>query len=226
MSDFPLLIRALVWVVMAILFAFSKLMWRWSVEDADKLLKRGKTGVVIICNHTSMAEVVSIVTFLYFSGHRVRPIFKSEFAKARIVEWAFSRVGGIPVDRGTSDMKALRRAQHALKQGEDILIFPEGTRIRSDDQQSSVHGGFALIAQMAKAPVAPLAVCGFRDITPLGKRFMRPRTCWIKAGDQLLLDSAPADLKRKERLAWFENLSWSCVLELRNSLRSKHPGRF
>lgn len=63
-------------------------------------------------------------------------------------------------------MKCLRAAQHALQRGEDVLIFPEGTRIRSREIKPEVHGGFALIAQMGKAPVNPLAICGWSDITP------------------------------------------------------------
>ncbi len=224
--DNPALVRALIWVVMGILWVFSKLMWRWSVQDNQKLLERGNTGAVIICNHTSMAEVVAIVPHLFFSGRRVRPVFKSEFAKTKIVTWAFSRVGGIPVERGTADMKALRRAQHALQRGEDVLIFPEGTRVRSDDQKAEVHGGAALIAQMGKAPIVPIAVCGFRDITPLGKKLMRPVRCWIAAGDAVSLTDAPTGLKRKERLSWLETESWRRVIELRDALREAHPGRF
>lgn len=153
----PALIRGTVFVVMAILWAFSKLMWRWKVEDADLLFERQEgRGSVVICNHTSMAELLAVETALFFGGRRIRPIFKSEFAKTKIVRWAFSRVGGIPVERGTADMKCLRTAQHALQRGEDVLIFPEGTRIRSREIKPEVHGGFALIAQMGKAPSNPL----------------------------------------------------------------------
>ena len=161
-DEFPALIRGTVVVVMAILWAFSKLMWRWKVEDAGLLFERQDgRGSVVICNHTSMAELLAVETALFFGGRRIRPIFKSEFAKSKIVRWAFSRVGGIPVERGTADMKCLRAAQHALQRGEDVLIFPEGTRIRSREIKPEVHGGFALIAQMGKAPVNPLDICGW-----------------------------------------------------------------
>lgn len=123
-----------------------------------------------------MAELLAVETALFFGGRRIRPIFKSEFAKSKIVRWAFSRVGGIPVERGTADMKCLRAAQHALQRGEDVLIFPEGTRIRSHEIKPEVHGGFALIAQMGKAPVNPLAICGWSDITPAGKSSCVPRS--------------------------------------------------
>ena len=62
MSAFPLHERAIYTIVMAVLWAFSKVMWRWHLEDAEKVHSRCADGVVIICNHTSMAEVLPIVT--------------------------------------------------------------------------------------------------------------------------------------------------------------------
>lgn len=225
MRENPLAIRALYLVIIGILFAFSKVYWRWRVERAEELLPTGDTGSVIISNHTSMGEVVATVCHIVRTGRRVRPIMKSEFNKNPVVKWFFARVGGIPVERGTSDMKALRRAQHALQRGEDVLIYPEGTRIRSDDQPVEIHGGFALIAQMAKAPVVPLAVCGFRDVTPPGAHIMRPVKTWIRCGERLSLSDAPAELKRRERLQWLEDESVRRMYEVRDALREEHPGR-
>lgn len=226
MSAFPLHERAIYTIVMAVLWAFSKVMWRWHFEDAEKVHAHCADGVVIICNHTSMAEVLPLVTSEWAAGRRVRPIFKSEFNKAGIVRWAFALAGGIPVDRGEADMAALRAAQHALQRGEDVLIFPEGTRVRTDDQPVEVHGGFALIAQMGKAPVSPMAVCGFRDITPAGKRIMRPKKCWMRAGDSVLLEDAPEGMKRRERTQWVEDESIRRMYAIRDALRAEHPGRF
>ena len=227
MRSFPWPSRVLITVVVGILWVFSKLMWRWRMEDAAKLAPApgATTGTVIICNHTSMAEVVAIYCHLFCAGRRVRPIAKSEFFKNGLISWAFARAGAIPVDRGSADVRALRCAQHALKRGEDVLIFPEGTRVRTDDQKVTVHGGYALMAQMAKAPIAPMAVCGWRDITPKGHHLMRPLTCWMRAGDQLSLSDAPSDLKRKERLAWLEHEGMARVYAIRDELRREHPGR-
>lgn len=152
-AEFPALIRGTVVVVMAILWVFSKLMWRWKVEDADLLFERQEgRGSVVICNHTSMAELLAVETALFFGGRRIRPIFKSEFAKTKIVRWTFSRVGGIPVERGTADMKCLRAAQHALQRGEDVLIFPEGTRIRSREIKPRSMAVLRLSPRWARRP--------------------------------------------------------------------------
>ena len=122
-------------------------------------------------------------------------------------------------------MKALRRAQHALQRGEDVLIFPEGTRIRSDDQPVEVHGGFALMAQMGKADIAPMAVCGFRDVTPEGKHLMRPVKTWMRCAPRVHLSDAPQGLKRSERLQWFEDEAIARMYGVRDELRREHPGR-
>lgn len=225
MVEFPLHERIIYNVVMAVLWVFSKVMWRWHLEDAGRLHGPDGRSTVIICNHTSMAEVIPIVANEWATGHKVRPIFKSEFNKTGLVRWAFALAGGIPVDRGEADMAALRAAQHALQRGEDVLIFPEGTRVRTDEQPVVVHGGFALIAQMGKAPVSPMAVCGFRDITPQGKRLMRPVRCWMRAGDPVSLADAPTDLKRRERTKWVEDEAIRRMYEIRDALREEHPGR-
>ena len=227
LAEYPLTIRAVFRVVALILNAFSKLMWRWRIEDAEKLSgAAGGPGSVIICNHTSMAEVVVIFAYWRLSGRPLRLIMKSEFNKNPFVRWAFARAGAIPVERGTADLKSMRRAQHALQRGEDVFIFPEGTRVRSDDQDAPVHGGFALMASMAKADVVPMAVCGFRDITPDGKRLMRPKTCWLRAGDRVQLSDAPGGLKRSKRVEWVEGEAVRRMFAIRDALRAEHPGRF
>ena len=159
-GEFPLPIRCVRNVALAIVWAFALCMWRARMEDERYMLERsdGK-GTVIICNHTSMAEVVSICTYLWRRGRIFRPIFKSEFGSHRIVEWVFSRAGGIPVERGTADMKSLRRAQHALQRGEDVLIFPEGTRSKTG-HMLPLLGGASLLALKSGCDVVPIYIEG------------------------------------------------------------------
>ena len=134
-------------------------------------------------------------------------------------------LGALSIDRGTADMGCLRAAQHALQRGEDVLIFPEGTRIKTDDQPIEIHSGFALMASMGKTDVVPMAVCGWRDITGGGTHGFRPVKCWIRAGERVGFDDAPAGLRRRAKQEWLEQEAMRRVYEIRDALRDEHPGR-
>ena len=223
MKEFPLPARALLAVAATIVWAVTKLLWPWRIEDV-RLLRDDARGRMIVMNHTSMLDPVVIICGLYFHGIRVRPISKSEFNKTSFVSWLFSRAGAIPVKRGTADLKAVRRAQAALQRGECVLVFPEGTRIKSDDQPVTIHGGFALMAQMAKAPVQPVAIVGARDITPKGTHWKRFGRVFCKAGE--CIEFSDLGVRgRKQQALKMEEVAMERVYALRDELRREHPGK-
>lgn len=223
MQEFPLPARVLLAVAATIVWAVTKLLWPWRIEDV-RLLRDDARGRMIVMNHTSMLDPVVIICGLYFHGIRVRPISKSEFNKTSFVSWLFSRAGAIPVKRGTADLKAVRRAQAALTRGECVLVFPEGTRIKSDDQPVTIHGGFALMAQMAKAPVQPVAIVGARDITPKGTHWKRFGRVFCKAGE--CIEFSDLGVRgRKQQALRMEEVAMERVYALRDELRREHPGK-
>ena len=110
-----------------------------------------------------------------------------------------------------------------------LRSFPEARELPEHEDYANTPNrqtAFALIAQMGKAPVNPLAICGWSDITPAGKKIMRPKKCWIRAGKAVSLSDAPAGLKRTERLEWFEAEAMNRVYAMRDELCAEHPGRF
>lgn len=213
MKEFPLPARAFMGFAVTVVWIYTKIVWPWKLEEADKITEDAR-GKVIIMNHSSMLDPVIIVTSLYHKGIRVRTIYKTEFDSTKVVTWAFSRLGGFPVDRGTADMKTIRRARTMLQRGECVLIYPEGTRIKHDSDAVS-RGGFAIIAQLANAPVYPVASIGSRNLhfrQHSYTRFGKPIE-WS--------DIAPG--KRKARAAEMERVGMERVYEVRDELRKEHP---
>lgn len=214
LSDHPLPGRLFIGAVVRILWVLTKLLWPWKIEHAERLTGDAR-GRVVIMNHQSMLDPVAVVTTMWMAHVPVRIVYKSDFDKIGPATWLFSRAGGFPVERGTADMKTVRRARAMLMRGECVLIYPEGTRVRDDADERS-HGGYAIMAQLAKAPVQPVAMIGARHL-----RF-RSRV-YMSVGEPIEWSELAAE-KRKEQLAEMEREGMRRVYELRDELRREHPG--
>ena len=212
--EHPLPGRLLIGAVVRILWVVTKILWPWRIENLE-LLTKDPRGRVIIMNHESMLDPVVVVVALWMAHVPVRIVYKSDFDRIRPAAWLFSRAGGFPVQRGTADMKTVRRARTMLMRGESVLIYPEGTRVR-DDADQQAHGGYAIMAQLAKAPVQPVAIIGARHL-----RFRRP--VYVRADKPIEWSQIAAE-KRKEQLAEMERVGMARVYEIRDQLREDYPG--
>ena len=213
MSDFPWTARWFMNIIISVLYVVTKLLWPWKVERAE-LLTEDARGRVIIQNHESMLEPVITIVTLWRAGIHTRTVYKKEFDKILPATWLFSRVGGFPVNRGSADMKAVRRARAALQRGECLLIYPEGTRVKHDED-AELHSGYVIMAQLAKAPVQPTAV--------VGARFLKFRSRVVMRCAEAIEWSELSSSKRKEQAAEMESRGMAAVFALRDDLRADYP---
>lgn len=222
MDEYPITTKVIGTIVLFLVWVFFKIFYPWKIEREQYLLDTLKRqGTMIVMNHTSMVEPVAIIVALWRHGIHVRPIYKVEFEKIGPAKWLFRHIGGIPIDRGKADMRAIRAAKDALVRGECVLVYPEGTRIKNNDETPEVHGGFAMIAQMANAPVVPMAVVGAADP-------YKTRPTWRKkpifgVSDALTCD-AMEGTSRKEKQDCMEKVAMKAVYALRDTLRAENPG--
>ena len=56
---------------------------------------------------------------------------KRELFNRRLIGWFLNCLGALPIRRGESDEEAVATTQAVLARGDAVVIFPEGTRIRS-----------------------------------------------------------------------------------------------
>lgn len=221
MDEYPLGTRILLTIILWLIWVFFKIFYPWKIERQDYLIEQTKShGCVVIQNHVSMVEPVATVLTLWRAGVHVRPIYKVEFEKIGAAKWLFRRVGAIPVDRGKADMRAIRAAKEALERGECVLVYPEGTRIKSDDQEIDIHGGFAMMAQMGKAPVIPTAVVGAADPYKTRKTLLRKPI--FAVGDALRVEEMEGE-SRKAKQEALEKTAIEQMYVLRDTLREQNP---
>jgi 1-acyl-sn-glycerol-3-phosphate acyltransferase len=126
-------------------------------------------GFVLAANHTSNFDPWPLGMPLW-PRRQLRFMAKSELFKTPLAP--ILRAGGaFKVRRGESDVEAMRTAVELVRQGEIVVMFPEGTRRTKGLRKKHVpraHTGAARIALNAGAPLVPAAIGGTDRLMRLG----------------------------------------------------------
>ncbi len=114
-------------------------------------------GSAVFCaNHSSNFDPM-FISFSAGIGIHLHYMGKAELFRIPIVASILRSIGSYPVNRGKNDVTAIKRSLTYLKAGEKIVIFPEGTRIRTDEDGDAKRGAVRIADQMS-APIVPVYV--------------------------------------------------------------------
>ena len=104
-------------------------------------------------------------------------LYKHEIDAIPVLARAFRMGGFIPVDRRNKEaaMRSIEAGAASIRAGNSFLIFPEGTRSRTDELLPFKKGGFVM-AIRAQAPIVPVAIQGGRAAMRRGSWIIRPVT--------------------------------------------------
>ena len=126
-------------------------------------------GFVLAANHTSNFDPWALGVPL-LPRRQLRFMAKSELFNPVLAP--LLRAGGaFKVRRGEGDVEAMRTAAELVKEGEIVVMFPEGTRRKKGLRKRHVaraHTGAARIALGAGAPLVPAAIVGTDRLSRLG----------------------------------------------------------
>jgi 1-acyl-sn-glycerol-3-phosphate acyltransferase len=126
-------------------------------------------GAVLAANHSSNFDPWPLGLPL-FPRRYLRFMAKSElywFPLGQLLNAA----GAFPVRRGQQDDEAIQTAVELCRQGEIVVMFPEGTRRRKGIRkkwEARAHTGAARIARDAGVPLVPAAISGTHRLRRLG----------------------------------------------------------
>jgi len=127
-------------------------------------------GVILAPNHLSYADWATVALFSYESGRYPTFLIKSSIFNVKVVGPFLRKVGQLPVYRNRGDAAlVLRDAEQAVRTGEAVVVYPEGTASRDPDQwPMKARTGVARLALATGAPVIPIAHWGAQDVLPYG----------------------------------------------------------
>jgi len=144
------------------------------VKGLYRLRARGQEhlpegGFVLAANHTSNFDPWPLGVPL-LPDRQLRFMAKSELFNP-VFTPILNAGGAFKVHRGQGDVEAMRTAIELVKQGEIVVMFPEGTRQTKGLRKKHAarpHTGAARIALAAGAPLVPAAIAGTDRLSRLG----------------------------------------------------------
>jgi 1-acyl-sn-glycerol-3-phosphate acyltransferase len=178
-------------LVEALLLPLLRAWFHWHVEGAENIPKAGPA--IVACNHVSYLDPLAIGYVVEGAGRRPRFLAKSELFADRRLGWLLRATGQIEVSRGTTRAAlALERAHAALRAGEVVVIFPEGTVTTDPDlRPMAARTGAVRLALTSQASVIPCALWGTANVWPKGSY----RKSWGPRQDILVRVGAPMRLE-------------------------------
>lgn len=111
-------------------------------------------GFVVCANHISATDPIMLC--YAFRKHQVCFMAKKELFKVPVFSGFIRMLGAFPIDRGGSDVGAIKTAISVVEEGRCLGVFPQGHRYPGKDpRKTDTKNGAALITTKTQASVVP-----------------------------------------------------------------------
>ena len=141
------------------LLAMLLLAWPCRLFFPMKILGRRrlpKKRLLVISNHRSAGDPLFVAA--RFWDRQFRFLAKKELFKNRFVGWIIRSAGTLAVSRGENDLALMRDVGKLLNKEKTVLLFPEGTRNKTQDDFLEMKNGAALFSLKYGAPIVPMYI--------------------------------------------------------------------
>ena len=169
----------------------ARVFFRMRVVHPERMVESGP--LILAVNHTSffdppLAGICSRRGVYYL-------------ARKTLLKWPFfgplfPAMNVIPVERDGNDMSALREVIKKIKDGNGVVLFPEGTRSK-DGAIQPARAGIGFVIAKTGAPVLPMRIFGAYDAFPKNSKRLHFTQITVVIGEPLVF--SPGDLASATR---------------------------
>ncbi len=204
------------WIGHRLFRAVARGLYDFRIVGAENLRFAG--SAIVAANHVSFLDPP------FIGGAFREPIFyfaRKTLFDHPVANFLYTRVNAIPVNQEKPEISSLKLVISLLKDGEKVLIFPEGERTLDGKLKTEGEPGVGMIVCKANVPVLPVRLFGPEKALPRGSKKLKRHPVTLAVGEPVALDDLVNDesLSSKERYQAIANRIMGAIgsLELRDS---------
>lgn len=176
-----------------------------------------KAPVIFICNHLSNAD--GLILNKVLKEKDVTFIMGVKLTQDSMTNLGCKVVKTIQITPSSPDKSAISNLVNHVKNGNNILIFPEGTRSRNG-KMIEAKKGIYLIARLCRVPIVPISIYGSEKFMPIDKdgnmnnETFNNADVYVSIGDQISIPDKNKEESKEEYENRFINTLMSKIAEM------------
>jgi 1-acyl-sn-glycerol-3-phosphate acyltransferase len=137
-----------------------------TVRGKENIPREG--GVIVAANHISYLDPPLLGAVL---PRRATFMARKGLFEVPVLSWGI-RQTAIPVDREKPQPSTMKETVKRLKNGEVIVLFPEGRRSDTGELLEAKRG-IGMVASLSNAPIVPALISGTNNALPVNAKWLK-----------------------------------------------------
>lgn len=186
-------------------------------------IEKAEGAKIFICNHLSNSDGFIIEKVL---KEKYDPTFVAgvKLSDDPVTNLGTRIVKNIPIKPNSADKEAIMSMINVIKGGENLVLFPEGTRSRTG---AMIEGkkGVLLVARMSKASIVPISLWGTEKLLPINKEGDMGSEKWHESEVNVNIGN-PIEFPKKEKEESKHEYDDRCLRYLMESIANGLPEKY
>ncbi|MEM7296240.1 MAG: lysophospholipid acyltransferase family protein [Pseudomonadota bacterium] len=153
---------------------------RTEMTEADSAALAADTGSIIVINHRSHLDGFALMDALP-DAKWITFAAKKELCDAALLRHGFKGAGLVEIDRrsGAVALETLTEAVRAMPERCSVVLFPEGTRTKSESL-GPFKAGAVMVARATDRTIRPIVIHASERLLPRGKHLPKSGTVRVE----------------------------------------------